>query len=102
MSGQAQCRCGQAFDDKRIECVTCRTYQCATCHKVTGWEDGADDDMPHSCSACWMKAMGPRQGQAGAMPLWAPCATPACLSFVPARGGLCEQCQESAAIGAGR
>lgn len=29
-------------------------------------------------------------------------ATRACLSFVPARGGLCEQCQGSAAIGVGR
>jgi len=32
------------------------TFRCATCGAVVGVEDGASDDMPESCSACWVKA----------------------------------------------
>jgi hypothetical protein len=37
-------------------CERCRRYKCAGCQRWRPWSDGAADDMPDHCDACWAKA----------------------------------------------
>ena len=32
------------------------------------------------------------------LPLWRPCATRGCLTFVPVRGEVCQWCEQAAAV----
>ncbi len=37
------------------ECTPCHLFRCVMCGEMTPWGDGAADDMPESCNACWVK-----------------------------------------------
>lgn len=35
------------------ECNECRIFQCECCARFRPWSEGAADDQPDMCDACW-------------------------------------------------
>ncbi len=41
--------------DRPEGCEACERYTCAGCKRRRPWDDGAGDDMPGHCDACWAR-----------------------------------------------
>ncbi len=51
-----KCMLGHTVDVKPPRGKRSLTYQCKACRRRICWCNGAADDRPNHCDACWMKA----------------------------------------------
>lgn len=48
--------CSRFASRRAPECTGCESFRCVGCRRWVPWDDGADDDMPEHCAACWAAA----------------------------------------------